>query len=150
MALRLVKLDEATLPGIADAIRAKTGGTGLLLPAQMAEAIAGIQQGSGLAIQTITLTTTFRSGSDGTPYTIEHGLSAVPSLFVMWRDSGDCPTTVFLVGAKTDGYEVITRTNGVIADDGDTAIAWDETSINLFPGLAYWTMTPGTYRWIAM
>lgn len=45
MAMELVKLDNATLPAIANAIRAKTGDTALLLPSQMAEAIAGIQTG---------------------------------------------------------------------------------------------------------
>ena len=48
MALELVKLDSATLPGIADAIRAKTGGTALLLPSEMAAAIAGIPTGGDL------------------------------------------------------------------------------------------------------
>ena len=43
MALELVKLDRQTLPAIADAIRAKTGGTDLLLPSQMAEAIGAIK-----------------------------------------------------------------------------------------------------------
>ncbi len=42
MALELVKLDSGTLPAIADAIREKTGDTALLLPSQMAAAIAGI------------------------------------------------------------------------------------------------------------
>lgn len=46
--LELVKLDSATLPGIADAIRAKTGETALLLPSQMAEAIEGIRTGAEL------------------------------------------------------------------------------------------------------
>lgn len=45
MALELVKLDDKTLPAIANAIRAKTGDTALLLPSQMAAAIAGIQTG---------------------------------------------------------------------------------------------------------
>lgn len=45
MALELVKLDDQTLPAIANAIRAKTGDTALLLPSQMAAAIAGIQTG---------------------------------------------------------------------------------------------------------
>lgn len=45
MALELVKLDSGTLPAIANAIRAKTGDTALLLPSQMAAAIAGIQTG---------------------------------------------------------------------------------------------------------
>lgn len=40
--LELVKLDSATLPAIANAIREKTGDTALLLPSQMAAAIAGI------------------------------------------------------------------------------------------------------------
>ena len=45
MAMELFKLDNATLPAIADAIRAKTGDSELLLPSQMAAAIAGIQTG---------------------------------------------------------------------------------------------------------
>lgn len=48
MALELVKLDSETLPGIADAIRAKTGGTDLMLPSEMAAAIAGIPTGGSL------------------------------------------------------------------------------------------------------
>ena len=48
MALELVKLDGTTLPGIADAIREKTGGTALLLPSEMAAAIAGIPTGGSL------------------------------------------------------------------------------------------------------
>ena len=46
--LELVKLNSATLPGIADAIRAKTGGTDLMLPSEMAAAIAGIPTGGSL------------------------------------------------------------------------------------------------------
>lgn len=43
MALKLVKLDSQTLPDIADAIRAKTGETSLLLPSQMAAEIGSIK-----------------------------------------------------------------------------------------------------------
>ena len=43
--LELVKLDSGTLPAIANAIRAKTGDTALLLPSQMPNAIAGIPSG---------------------------------------------------------------------------------------------------------
>ena len=53
MAMELVKLDNATLPAIANAIRAKTGDTALLLPSQMAAAIAGIKN---LRIETGTIT----------------------------------------------------------------------------------------------
>ena len=48
MALELVKLDSETLPAIADAIRGKTGETALLLPSEMAAAIAGIPTGGDL------------------------------------------------------------------------------------------------------
>ena len=48
MALDLVKLDSSTLPAIADAIRGKTGETALLLPSEMAAAIAGIPTGGDL------------------------------------------------------------------------------------------------------
>lgn len=48
MALELVKMDSTTLPRIADAIRAKTGETALLLPSQMAAAIESIQIGINL------------------------------------------------------------------------------------------------------
>lgn len=48
MALELVKLDSATLPGIADAIRAKSGGTELMLPSEMAAAIEAIPTGGAL------------------------------------------------------------------------------------------------------
>lgn len=48
MALELVKLDSETLPAIANAIRSKTGETALLLPSEMAAAIAGIPTGGSL------------------------------------------------------------------------------------------------------
>ena len=45
MALEFVKLDSATLPGIADAIREKRGGTDLMLPSEMRPAILAIPTG---------------------------------------------------------------------------------------------------------
>ena len=48
MALELVQLDSETLPGIADAIREKTGGTALLLPSEMKPAILAIPTGAAL------------------------------------------------------------------------------------------------------
>lgn len=53
MALELVKLDSETLPGIADAIREKTGGTDLMLPSAMKAAIGKI---NSLRIETGTIT----------------------------------------------------------------------------------------------
>lgn len=53
MALKLYKMDDTTLPGIADAIRAKTGGTALLLPSEMAAAVGGIKN---LRVETGTIT----------------------------------------------------------------------------------------------
>lgn len=43
MALEIVKLDNATLPGIANAIRAKTGGTAPIVPAEMPVEVGGIK-----------------------------------------------------------------------------------------------------------
>ena len=48
MAMELVKLNSETLPAIANAIRGKTGETALLLPSEMAAAIAGIPTGGTL------------------------------------------------------------------------------------------------------
>lgn len=48
MAMELVKLNSETLPAIANAIRSKTGETALLLPSEMAAAIAGIPTGGSL------------------------------------------------------------------------------------------------------
>ena len=48
MALELVQLDSATLPGIADAIREKTGDTVLMLPSEMRPAILAIPTGVAL------------------------------------------------------------------------------------------------------
>ena len=48
MALELVKLDSATLPGIADAIREKRGDTDLMLPSEMRAAILAIPTGAAL------------------------------------------------------------------------------------------------------
>ena len=48
MALEFVKLDSTTLPGIADAIREKTGGTALLFPSEMKPAILAIPTGVAL------------------------------------------------------------------------------------------------------
>ena len=48
MAMELVKLNSETLPAIANAIRSKTGDTALLLPSEMAAAIAGIPTGGNL------------------------------------------------------------------------------------------------------
>ena len=51
-----VLIEESTMTGIADAIRAKTGGTDLMLPAAMPEEIAGIQTGSGIDTSDATAT----------------------------------------------------------------------------------------------
>lgn len=51
-----VLIEESTMTGIADAIRAKTGGTDLMLPAAMPEEIAGIQTGGGIDTSDATAT----------------------------------------------------------------------------------------------
>ena len=51
-----VLIEESTMTGIADAIRAKTGGTDLMLPAAMPDEIAGIQTGGGIDTSDATAT----------------------------------------------------------------------------------------------
>lgn len=58
-----VLIEESTMTGIADAIRSKTGGTDLMLPAAMPEKIAGIQTGGG--IDTSDATATAEDMADG-------------------------------------------------------------------------------------
>ena len=58
-----VLIEESTMTGIADAIRAKTGGTDLMLPAAMPDEIAGIQTGGG--IDTSDATATAEDMADG-------------------------------------------------------------------------------------
>lgn len=62
-----VLIEESTMTGIADAIRAKTGGTDLMLPAAMPDEIAGIQTGSGIDTSDATATAS-RIEKDFTAY----------------------------------------------------------------------------------
>ena len=62
-----VLIEESTMTGIANAIRAKTGGTDLMLPAAMPEKIAGIQTGSGIDTSDATATAS-RIEKDYTAY----------------------------------------------------------------------------------
>lgn len=50
MPVKIVKINSETLPAIADAIRAKTGSTGSILPSQMAGKIANIPTGGELPV----------------------------------------------------------------------------------------------------
>lgn len=50
MPVKIVKINSETLPAIADAIRAKTGSTGSILPSQMAGKIANIHTGGELPV----------------------------------------------------------------------------------------------------
>lgn len=52
MPVKIVKINSETLPAIADAIRAKTGSTGTILPSQMAGKIASIPTGGELPVLT--------------------------------------------------------------------------------------------------
>lgn len=91
------------LKAIADAVRAKTGGTELLTLDQMAAAIGGISGGGGLpsAVATVTYGDYIPTVDTNSMPDIEHGLGAVPDIVVAWCGELDCSgySTTTLIGS---------------------------------------------------
>ena len=81
-----VFIQDSTMSAIGDAIRAKTGGTDKLLPADMATAISGITTGGGGG-GLYTAGTVYGSGSG--PVTVQHNLGVIPDLFLIY-----CPANI--------------------------------------------------------
>ena len=78
-------INDTTLTGIADAIRAKGGTTAALTPAQMAEAIAAIEAGGGGGgYKTGTFTLAEFRGLRNNVYVIDHGLNSMPSYIFVY------------------------------------------------------------------
>lgn len=111
---------KSTLDDIADAIRAKTGGSAAMTPAQMVAAIGSISGGSGYAKKTGSFTLaenyTYNSGVS-TPYTgmlIETGLSEVKAVMI-WSEEWQAGTetnSCFGISVGFDsGFGVVSGTD---------------------------------------
>lgn len=106
MADRRISTD--TLTDIADAIRAKTGGSALITPQDMASEIESISSGGSLPSGITAITTgSFTLEEDVTSYTIQHGLDGFPRLFFLYIDGfskdyrdTNLNKTIFFVGCS--------------------------------------------------
>lgn len=91
------------LTAIADAVRAKTGGTELLTLDEIAAAISGISGGGGLpsAVATVTYGEYIPTVDTNTMPEIAHGLGAVPDITAAWCGELDCSeySTTTLIGS---------------------------------------------------
>ena len=102
------------MTAIADAIRAKTGGTGPLTLDGMAEAISSIQTGnSGGGIQFST--GTFTPSEDSTSCTISHGLGVRPDIVVYWAEEATKIAMTMIFGANAiEGVMDVSGSNGPV------------------------------------
>lgn len=83
-----VYLEDSTLTAIGNAIRGKTGESGLLLPSEMADAIASIESGG--------------SGGDNIKYYV-YNSSKVESSYIMPNDFSENSTILLWASSEWDG-----------------------------------------------
>lgn len=89
---------KSSLDKIADAIRAKTGNTGDLTPAQMVEEIESIETGGGNIVET---SGSFTPASDTTDYEVSHGLGKIPFMIMVWPARNENISGKHVVGGYT-------------------------------------------------
>lgn len=153
-----------TLAALGDAIRAKTGETEPLTPADMATAISGLDVGGFELPDYLTEIRfgTFIENAAKSAYEVEHGLSGKPTGFVVWR--GDVPSnpgSSYINAAYGHSYKYYNPSTGgtfygttwILNGGGGTSTASfnaDETVFRLYSS----SMKPSiqgntTYYWIA-
>ena len=144
-----VLIEESTMTGIADAIRAKTGGTDLMLPAAMPDEIAGIQTGSGSGSGGLTM-----ASGETTSATIDTGLSGISFLALyatgynstgllraLYRADEARAYLAYCSMYSTYGKTVsLTSSGSMFSVDGGT-FTWN--------GSGYQALASRTYYWVA-
>ena len=152
-------ITQATLTGIADAIRAKTGTSDAMRPDEMAALIQSISGGGKVAFGSVT-----PSGSYTSSVTITHNLGVVPNLIAIFAAAGMGSYNGRLISLfviPEDGYvtEVYYSSSATILSTSLTNNA--SNLANAFPTLTETTLTakssgiqssiyfnPGKYVWI--
>lgn len=153
------------MTAIADAIRAKTGGTEPLGLDAMAAAIAGLGTGGGAELPSFLSEINFGVFSHSSAVddpSVEHGLSGTPTGFVVWRrGQASNPGTAYITAAYGHSYKYYnTSTGGVFNDttlilNGSTAMSTfnytaDATTFTIDSGSYSAKAQPSTnYYWIA-
>lgn len=128
---------DSKMTAIANAIRAKTGGTAALTLDGMATAIAGISTGSSSSgvdlpsfITEINFGTFSYSSNTGS-ISVEHGLAAKPKGFAVWRGAvSSNPGTAYINAAYGHSYKFFNTSTGG-AFYGTTWVLCGSTSTNL-------------------
>jgi hypothetical protein len=84
-------IQDSTLTAIADAVRSKTGDTGLIPVGEMAAKIGALAVGGGANGTWVFNTGSFVASADS--HTIDHGLGIVPDVVAVWATSIISATT---------------------------------------------------------
>lgn len=158
---------KSTLDDIADAIRAKTGGTGSLTPAQMVTEIGSIQTGGSLPTSISKI-----DGGSFTPasntistYQISHNLGVSPKGFVIWTDEIDLSTAanssvirgVFIVDESATNITSYLYQMGVYNQNFNSYTRWTGSNYSGYANQSYISYNVGNafyvsglqYKWFA-
>lgn len=149
-----VFIEEATLTGIADAIREKEGSEEKIPTTEMAGRIGAL----GGAVEYTTGTATFdRSYS---ARTIAHGLTKKPKLFYLYWENVKTTNTVYLsfvaanerignvlYGGGANGLSNAYTTHVGVSDPSYGAVSVDETNVYITATARQWEA--GTWYWEA-
>ena len=126
-------IQDSTLTGIADAIRAKTGGSAAMTPAQMATEIGSISGGSSITVEPLTVTqngtTTAPSGKAYSPVTVNVPNSYTNSDEGKVVSGGSLVDQTFLL-IEHGGTHDTTTVNNVFVDISPTTLLTIEDKLN--------------------
>lgn len=153
------------MTAIADAIRAKTGGTEPLGLDAMAAAIAALETGGGTELPSFLSEISFGKFSYTSAVddpSVEHGLSGTPTGFIVWREAQSSnPGTAYITAAYGHSYKFYNTSTGgsfwgtTLVLNGSTAMQTtiytaDTTTFTVDSGsYSAKTQPSAVYYWIA-